>query len=136
MQVSSLRSREPCDKRPVMHFLKQTELSSWMAAVDTSAWVKMLEQCMRGAFRGAYVQGWRSGRTGLHLCFLGLANDELVELLLVFGAEVLQALLGFGGDLELVHCGCICFCVCRYSEVVVAMAMMLVLVGTGLAAVW
>ena len=37
---------------------------------------------------------------------MGLADDELVELLLVFGAEVLQALLGFGRDLELVHCEC------------------------------
>jgi hypothetical protein len=44
------------------------------------------------------------GRTGLHLCLLGLADDELVELLLVFGAEVLETLLDFGGDLELVHC--------------------------------
>lgn len=44
------------------------------------------------------------GHTGLNLCLLGLADDELVELLLVFGAEVLQALLGFGRDLELVHC--------------------------------
>jgi hypothetical protein len=34
---------------------------------------------------------------------LGLADDKLVELLLIFGAEVLQALLGFGGDLKLVH---------------------------------
>lgn len=35
---------------------------------------------------------------------MGLADDELVELLLIFGAEVLQALLDFGGNLELVHC--------------------------------
>lgn len=34
---------------------------------------------------------------------LGLVDDELVELLLVFGAEVLETLLDFGGDLELVH---------------------------------
>jgi hypothetical protein len=34
---------------------------------------------------------------------LGLADDELVELLLVFGAEVLKTLLGFGRDLKLVH---------------------------------
>ena len=30
----------------------------------------------------------------------------MVELLLVFGAEVLEALLGFRRDLELVHCEC------------------------------
>jgi len=42
--------------------------------------------------------------TRLDLCLLCLANDKLVELLLIFGAEVLQALLGLGGDLELVHC--------------------------------
>ena len=59
---------------------------------------------MRQSCEGAYVQGWKPGHTGLNLCLLGLADDELVELLLVFGAEVLQALLGFGGDLELVHC--------------------------------
>lgn len=41
----------------------------------------------------------------MDLSLLGLADDELVELLLIFGAEVLQALLGFGGDLKLVHCG-------------------------------
>ena len=35
---------------------------------------------------------------------MGLADDELVELLLVFGAEVLKTLLGFGRDLKLVHC--------------------------------
>ena len=34
----------------------------------------------------------------------------MVELLLVFGAEVLQALLGFGRNLELVHCECGCGC--------------------------
>jgi hypothetical protein len=48
----------------------------------------------------------RGARTRLDLCLLGLADDELVELLLIFGAEVLQALLGFGRDLELVHCDC------------------------------
>jgi hypothetical protein len=45
-------------------------------------------------------------RTRLDLCLLGLADNELVELLLVFGTEVLQALLGLGGDLKLVHCDC------------------------------
>lgn len=45
----------------------------------------------------------KNARTGLQLGLLGLADDELVELLLIFGAEVLQALLGFGGDLKLVH---------------------------------
>jgi len=63
---------------------------------------------MRQSREGAYLQGWKSGHTGLNLCLLGLADDELVELLLVFGAEVLQALLGFGRDLELVHCECGC----------------------------
>lgn len=52
----------------------------------------------------------KNARTGLQLGLLGLADDELVELLLIFGAEVLQALLGFGGDLKLVHgCG-LCWC--------------------------
>lgn len=46
----------------------------------------------------------RGARTRLDLGLLGLANNELVKLLLVFGAEVLQALLDFGGNLELVHC--------------------------------
>ena len=46
----------------------------------------------------------RGARTGLDLGLLGLADNELVELLLVFGAEVLQALLDFGGDLKLVNC--------------------------------
>jgi hypothetical protein len=50
------------------------------------------------------MQIWRSRRTGLNLGLLGLADDELVELLLVFGAEVLETLLDFGGDLKLVHC--------------------------------
>jgi hypothetical protein len=50
------------------------------------------------------MQTWRFGRTGLNLGLLGLADNELVKLLLVFGAEVLETLLDFGGDLELVHC--------------------------------
>jgi hypothetical protein len=57
---------------------------------------------------------------------LGLADDELVELLLVLGAEVLQALLGFGGDLELVHCEF--GCCCGWSDVLMVKAMMLVIV--------
>lgn len=85
---------------------------------------------MRQSRRGAYVQGWISELTGLHLCLLGLADDELVELLLVFGAEVLQTLLGFGGDLELVHCGCVCVCECKdVASIATTMAaMMLVMV--------
>ena len=51
-----------------------------------------------------FVCGNRGARTRLDLGLLGLADDKLVELLLIFGAEVLQALLGFGGDLKLVHC--------------------------------
>jgi len=75
------------------------------------------------------VQGWISELTGLHLCLLGLADDELVELLLVFGAEVLQTLLGFGGDLELVHCECVCICGCRdVATAARTIAMMLVMV--------
>ena len=62
---------------------------------------------MRQSCEGACMQRWRFGHTRLNLCLLGLADDELVELLLVFGAEVLEALLGFGGDLELVHCECV-----------------------------
>lgn len=54
--------------------------------------------------RTAMPQAWNA-RTGLDLSLLRLADDELVELLLVFGAEVLQALLGLGGDLKLVHGG-------------------------------
>lgn len=64
--------------------------------------------------------------TGLNLCLLGLADNELVELLLVFGAEVLKALLGFGRDLELVHCEC--GCCCGWLDVVTMEAMMLVMV--------
>lgn len=61
--------------------------------------------CMRQSFvvSSACMHHSRSRHTGLDLRLLGLADDELVEFLLVFGTEVLQALLGFGGDLELVH---------------------------------
>ena len=83
-------------------------------------------------------QAWNA-RTGLDLSLLRLADDELVELLLVFGAEVLQALLGFGRDLELVHCEC--GCCCGWSDVVTMKAMTLVMVwrqylGSERLAVW
>lgn len=40
-----------------------------------------------------------SRRTSLDLGLLRLVHHELVQLLLVLGAEVLQALRGLGGDL-------------------------------------
>lgn len=88
--------------------------------------MEMTKTCMRQSREGALMQWWRPGHTGLNLCLLGLADNELVELLLVFGAEVLEALLGFGGDLELVHCGC--GRDCGWQDVAMVRAMMLIMV--------
>lgn len=41
--------------------------------------------------------------TLLYLSLLALVHDELVELLLVLGGQVLQALGGLGADVELIH---------------------------------
>ena len=65
---------------------------------------------VRCAQQGAYVYRWQVRHTRLNLRLLGLADDELVKLLLFLCAEVLEALLGLGGDLELVHCECGCDC--------------------------
>lgn len=93
MHGSSERSSLPEEIFEVTHLRKQVSVRLW-----TCASASVREYHMRNRI-------WKDGEMYalLYLRFLRLLHDELVQIRLVFCAEVLQGRGVFGGDVEVVH---------------------------------